>query len=77
MRDGWPRSFLARLFDGDERAEFELREGQLGWLHAAVGSVAVTGQRLEAGDGASIGVAGTIVIEAGEGAEVLLFGMTS
>jgi hypothetical protein len=39
--------------------------------------VAVTGQRLEAGDGASIGVAGTIVIEAGEGAEVLLFGMTS
>jgi hypothetical protein len=65
---------FAGLFDGEgERAEYELAEGRLSWVHVARGSVVVNGERLAAGDAVAVESEGRIVIENGEEAEVLLF----
>jgi len=63
----------AGLFDGAERAQFELPAGRRVWVHAARGALSVAGTRLAAGDGAY--AAGAVQLALGEGAdaEVLLF----
>ena len=65
----------AGLLDGDETATHELREGRVAWVHVARGSLALNGQRLEAGDGASLETAGTLEFSDGDAAEVLIFDM--
>jgi redox-sensitive bicupin YhaK (pirin superfamily) len=58
----------------DERAEHSFRSGRKGWVQLARGSVEVNGQRLDAGDGASLRNE-TILAVTGkaEGSEILLF----
>ena len=62
----------AGLFDGAERARHELAAGRKGYVHVARGAVTVNGHALNAGDALKTD-GGTIDIENGQGAEVLLF----
>ncbi|MDP2316835.1 MAG: pirin family protein [Pseudomonadota bacterium] len=61
----------AGLFDGAERAEHTLAPGRAAWVHVARGAISVNGERLTAGDAAAVG--DHVVLDKGEGAEVLLF----
>ena len=63
---------LAGLFDGDEKAHWQLNTERKGYLHIALGSVMANGQSLNAGDALMLD-GGAIEIERGKGAEVLLF----
>ena len=63
---------FAGLFDGDETAEQGIAAGRRGYVHVARGSVTVNRQVLSAGDALKTG-AGTIRIEGGRAAEVLVF----
>jgi redox-sensitive bicupin YhaK (pirin superfamily) len=63
---------FAGLFDGDEAAEQTIAASRRGYVHVARGSVTVNGQSLRAGDALKTG-AGTIRIEGGHAAEVLVF----
>ena len=62
----------AGLFDGDETAEQMIASSRRGYVHVARGSVTINGQALRAGDALKTG-AGTIRIEGGRAAEVLVF----
>ncbi len=62
----------AGLFDADEAAEQVIAASRRGYVHVARGSITVNGQRLRAGDALKTG-AGTISIEGGNAAEVLVF----
>ena len=62
----------AGLFDGAERAEHALARGRKGYVHVARGRLAVNGHALGAGDALKTG-GGSISLEKGEGAEVLVF----
>ena len=62
----------AGLFDGAERATHEIGEGRLGYVHVARGSVTVNGHALGAGDALKT-AGGTIALEKGRSAEVLVF----
>jgi redox-sensitive bicupin YhaK (pirin superfamily) len=62
----------AGLFDGAERARLALAPGRLGYVHVARGSVVANGQRLAAGDALKVD-RGDIVVEQGNGGEVLVF----
>jgi redox-sensitive bicupin YhaK (pirin superfamily) len=62
----------AGLFDGDETAEQVIAASRRAYVHVARGSVTVNGQSLHAGDALKTG-AGTIRIEGGRAAEVLVF----
>jgi redox-sensitive bicupin YhaK (pirin superfamily) len=62
----------AGLFDGDESAETVIAAARRGYVHVARGSVSINGQPLRAGDALKTGP-GTIRIEGGHAAEVLLF----
>ena len=62
----------AGLFDGDESAETVIAAARRGYVHVARGSVSINGQPLRAGDALKTG-AGTIRIEGGRDAEVLVF----
>jgi len=61
----------AGLFDGAERASLELPSGHRGYAHVARGSVTLNGERLGPGD--ALKFAGTLAVEHGERAEVLVF----
>lgn len=61
------------LFDGDERAEHVLQAGRRAYVHVARGRVSVNGTALVAGDAAKLVEEARIVLEQGEGAEVLVF----
>jgi redox-sensitive bicupin YhaK (pirin superfamily) len=63
---------FAGLFDGDERASRDIAQGRKGYVHVARGSVTLNGQRLGEGDALKID-SGAIHLEAGSGAEVLVF----
>jgi redox-sensitive bicupin YhaK (pirin superfamily) len=60
-------------FEGEEEAVHKLQPGRKVWLHVARGSVEVGGERLSAGDAASIVDEQSILVHAREPAEVLLF----
>jgi redox-sensitive bicupin YhaK (pirin superfamily) len=62
----------AGLFDGAERAGYALSPGRKGYVHVARGQVSVNGQALGAGDALKADP-GTIVVERGSGADVLVF----
>ena len=63
---------FAGLFDGDERAIHALAPGRKGYVHVARGNVTVNGNGLTAGDALKAD-GGTLTIEHGAGAEVLVF----
>ena len=62
----------AGLFDGAEHARFELGAGRRAYLHVARGTITANGERLSAGDAMKTD-ARALELNAGEGAEVLLF----
>ena len=61
----------AGLFDGAERAELALAAERKGYVQVARGAITVSGHALQAGD--ALKTDGRITIEAGRGAEVLVF----
>lgn len=63
----------AGLFDGDERATLALDAGRRAWVHVARGKVTVNGKAVVAGDAVAVEEEKEIVLEQGEGAEVLVF----
>ena len=63
----------AALLDGDEAARHDLAPGRRTYVHVARGSVRVNGTPLAAGDAAMIEREGTVVLDKGQTAEVLLF----
>jgi quercetin 2,3-dioxygenase len=63
----------AALLEGKERVSHALGEGRRAYVHVARGKVTANGQPLEAGDALQASNAEEIVLENGEGAEVLLF----
>jgi quercetin 2,3-dioxygenase len=63
----------AGMFTGAERADFRLPAGRRAWLQVARGEITVDGTRLKAGDGARTHGDGTLALEDGADAEVLLF----
>jgi redox-sensitive bicupin YhaK (pirin superfamily) len=63
----------AALLDGAERASHGLAPGRRAYVHVARGGVTVNGEPLEAGDALKTTGIPEIVLEKGEGAEVLLF----
>jgi quercetin 2,3-dioxygenase len=65
-------SLYAGLFDGAERAELPLAAGRRGYVHVARGGISVNGQRLDAGDAMKLD-GGTVELQDGQGAEVLVF----
>jgi redox-sensitive bicupin YhaK (pirin superfamily) len=66
----------AGLFDGDERAELPLEPGRKGYVHVARGAITVNGHALGAGDALKAD-AGSLMLEAARGAEVLVFDLPS
>ena len=62
----------AGLFDGAERAELNPAPGRKAYVHVARGEVTVNGHQLAAGDALKTGD-GTVAIENGGNAEVLVF----
>jgi quercetin 2,3-dioxygenase len=63
----------AGLFDGAERASFEVPAGRRAWLQVARGALSVNGTRLDAGDGARTEGPARLELADGAKAEVLLF----
>jgi redox-sensitive bicupin YhaK (pirin superfamily) len=63
----------AGLLDGSDRAVQKLQPGRRAYVHVARGRLTVNGQPLEAGDALKATDTAEIVLEKGEGAEVLLF----
>ena len=64
---------FAALLDGEERIEKTLRPGRRAYLHVARGSLVFNGVALSAGDGVKIADETEVVLEGGNGAEVLFF----
>ncbi|AQG98042.1 quercetin 2,3-dioxygenase [Burkholderia sp. KK1] len=64
---------LAGLFDGDERADFDVPAGRRVYVHVARGAVTVNGEALGPGDAAKLEDVSKVTVEKGENAEVLLF----
>jgi redox-sensitive bicupin YhaK (pirin superfamily) len=63
----------AGFFDEGERAELAIAPGRHAYVFVARGVVHVQGRELRAGDGASLSDEASLVIDRGEGAEVLAF----
>ncbi len=66
-------SIFASILDGDDRLEHPLAPGRLGYVHVARGTLTVNGIALEAGDALKLADVGSVVLEAGKDAEILLF----
>jgi redox-sensitive bicupin YhaK (pirin superfamily) len=63
----------AGLVDGSETVRHEVPAGRPAWLHVARGSVSLNGIQLEPGDGAAIRDEKELVLESGDGAEIVLW----
>jgi redox-sensitive bicupin YhaK (pirin superfamily) len=63
----------AALLDGAERASLALAPGRKAYVHVARGTLTVNGTPLSAGDALKARGVADIVLDKGEGAEVLLF----
>jgi len=63
----------AALLDRSDRAVQKLQPGRRAYVHVARGRLTVNGQPLEAGDALKATDTAEVVLEKGEGAEVLLF----
>jgi redox-sensitive bicupin YhaK (pirin superfamily) len=66
-------SLRAGLFDGAERIETALDPQRISYVHLVRGSLRVNDRQLQAGDAARIEGEAALVLEGGEGAEVLVF----
>ena len=66
----------AGLFASGQSARHDLASGRHAWVHVARGAVDIDGVRLEAGDAAAIG-GGSFRLSGGQGAEVLVFDLSS
>ncbi|WP_250507275.1 MULTISPECIES: pirin family protein [unclassified Caballeronia] len=64
---------FAGLFDGHERADFDVPAGRRVYVHVARGAVTVNGEALGAGDAVKLEDVSKVTIEKGDNAEVLLF----
>jgi len=62
----------AGLFDGAESARLDIAAGRSGYVQVARGTIAACGEKLGAGDGLAV-PAGTIALDGGCDAEVLVF----
>jgi redox-sensitive bicupin YhaK (pirin superfamily) len=67
----------AGLFDGDERAELTLDPRRIAYVYAARGSIRVNDRSLQTGDAARLDGESRLVLEGGEGAEVLVFDLAA
>jgi redox-sensitive bicupin YhaK (pirin superfamily) len=67
----------AGLFDGDERAELMLDPRRIAYVHLVRGSLRVNDHSLQAGDAARLDQETRLVLEGGEGAEVLVFDLAA
>jgi quercetin 2,3-dioxygenase len=65
----------AGLFDGEERARLNVEPGRKTYVHVARGRITVNGHALGEGDALKTG-SGTVAIESGHGAEVLVFDLS-
>ena len=65
----------ATLLNAGQSVRHTLRPGRGAWVHVALGSVSLNGERLEAGDGASVETAGELILEGAADSEVLVFDM--
>jgi redox-sensitive bicupin YhaK (pirin superfamily) len=63
----------AGLFDGAEQASLAIAPGRLAYVHLVRGTATVNGRALVAGDALLYGNEPEVRIEAGQGAEVLVF----
>jgi quercetin 2,3-dioxygenase len=63
----------AALIDGDEVAEHVIAAGRRTYVHVVRGTVSVNGNPLEGGDALKLAASGTVRIERGRDAEILLF----
>jgi len=63
----------AALLDGAERVTHALATGRRAYLHLVRGRLTVNGTPLAAGDAAKLSGVAEVVLDAGEGAEALLF----
>ena len=68
-----PADVYAGTFDGDQSAQFEVREGRRAWVQVARGHLTVNGEQLSEGDGLAVTEPGRLTLADGQGAEVLLF----
>ncbi|MCG5074879.1 pirin family protein [Paraburkholderia tagetis] len=66
-------AIYAGLFDGDERATYNLAPDRYAYVHVARGSVKLNGTMLREGDGARIRAESALEFTEGNDAEVLLF----
>jgi len=66
-------SIYAGLFNGEERASFDIAAGRLAYVHLARGSLTVNGQALAAGDALKVEDVAQLSLEQGREAEVLVF----
>jgi redox-sensitive bicupin YhaK (pirin superfamily) len=66
-------SVYATLLEAGEAADHALRAGRHAWLQVARGRCSLNGTPLETGDGAAVSDEPALRIEAGAGAELLLF----
>jgi redox-sensitive bicupin YhaK (pirin superfamily) len=70
-------NLYAGQFDAGEDARLELSPGRSAWIQVARGAVEVNGQRLTAGDGATVSNVGTVEIAGRNDAEVLVFDLAA
>lgn len=70
-------NLYAGQFDAGESARLDLPRGRSAWVQVARGEVEVNGERLKAGDGATIAGVDAIDIEGREDGEVLVFDMAA
>ncbi len=63
----------AALLDGVDEVTHALAAGRKAYVHVARGAITVNGERLSGGDGARISSESSIVFDAADSAEVLLF----
>jgi quercetin 2,3-dioxygenase len=63
------------LLSANDNVVHEMREGRLGWVQVAKGSVEINGQKLEAGDGAAITDEKQIRLSGADNAEIVFFDM--
>ena len=67
----------AGLFDGNERAELPLNPQRPAYVHLVRGSLRVNGIQLHAGDALRLDAESHLVIDGGQGAEVLVFDLAA
>jgi quercetin 2,3-dioxygenase len=70
-------SLYAGLFDGDEAAQLALDPQRKSYVHMVRGELSVNGQVLSAGDAALLSGESQLRLDAGQGAEVLVFDLAA